>query len=234
MAKSTTILETFRNLKRKLDENWTEELTELGIWDEVAMLYADTPQRRDANIIVAYIVFAYHSKSEYIDPFKDRLENKRSIMMRLGGKDCFSRELFLDAVLGGNAIIDEVIEFFINDQRDWRWSTIISNMEFASKVTAKSRTEDFKESADWLELADKRRDKADKLLEEIREEFVALDSVLEKEGKPKITERTDDFMSWELYNHKRKFAEATKAAEEKERSVSKKRTRKDELEDSPI
>lgn len=234
MAKNTQILDRMKLLRRNLEADWTSDLEELGIWDEVSPLYANINQRRDANIIMAYICFAYHSKSIYLDPFKDRLENKRSIMMRIAGKDCFDRELFLDAVLGGDAIIDEVIEFFINDQRDWRWNTIISNMEFASKVTAKSRTEDFKQSADLLDLADKRREKADKLLEEIREEFVDLDAELEHEGKPKITDKTADFMSWELYTKKKKFADAEKEAEEKLKEASKKKPKKDTYEDSPI
>lgn len=223
-----------KSLRRNLEVDWTSELEEMGIWDEASPLYANINQRRDANIIVAYVFFAYHSKSIYLDPFKDRLENKRSIMMRIAGKDCFDRELFLDAVLGGDAIIDEFIEFIINDQRDWRWNTIVSNMEFASKVTAKSRTEDFKQSADLLELADKRREKADKLLEEIREEFVDLDTVLEKEGKAKITDKTSDFMSWELYTRKKKFAEAEKEAEEKAKQAIKNKPKKDTYEESPI
>lgn len=234
MANNTLILDRLKVLRRNLDGDWTNDLEELGLWDEVAPLYSNLTQRRDANIIVTYVAFAYHAKSIYLDPFKDRLENKKSIMMRIAGKDCFDRELFLDAVLGGDAIIDEIIEFFINDQRDWRWNTIVSNMEFASKVTAKSRTEDFKESADLLDLADKRREKADKLLEEIREEYVDLDTVLEKEGKAKITDKTADFMSWELYVKKKKFADATKEAEEREKEANKKKNKKEKLEDYPI
>src|SRR5437868_3513469 len=147
MAKDNQIIERVRILRKNLDGDWRPDLEELGIWEEVEPLYIHVEQRRNANIIFAYVVFAYHSKSEYLNPHKDRLEVKHGIMRRIGGKDCLEKELFLDAVLGGDATIDNLIEFVINDQRDWRWNTIVSNMEFASKVTAKSRTEDFKESA---------------------------------------------------------------------------------------
>lgn len=231
MAKDNRILEKIRTLKRKLDQDWTADLEELGIWEECEPLYVHFEPRRNANILLAFVVFAYHSKSEYLNPFKDRLETKRSILMRLAGKDCFEKEIFLDAVLGGDAIIDGFIEFIINDQQDWRFNTIISNMEFASKVTTKARTEDFKESADLLDLADKRREKADKLLKEIQQEFVDLDTSLEQEGKPKITDQIDNFMSWELFVKKKKFDDAAKIAEEKERAATKVKRKTADIDD---
>jgi hypothetical protein len=234
MAKDNTILERARILRHKLDGDWKVDFEEMGIWEDVEPLYAHVESKKNANIIFIYIVFAYHSKSEYINPHKDRLEVKRSIMRRFAGKESLDKELFLDAVLGGDAVIDNLIEFIINDQRDWRWNTIISNMEFASKVTAKSRTEDFKESADLLDLADKRREKADKLLEEIRRDFVELDGSLDQEGKQKITERTQDFMSWEMFVKKKKLDDAAKEAEDREKAASKTKRKKEEYDDSPI
>lgn len=219
MAKDTTILQKILILKRDLNADWTEDLERLNIWDDVSPLYIEFNDRRQANILTAFIWLAYDASSEQIEPHKDRLQNKKLILMKLAGKDCFSKEIYLDTVLGGNMIIDNVIEFCINNQKDWRWTSAISSLEFASKARAKSFTAD-KESGDMLEMADKRQEKANKLLDELRQEFVDLDAVLEAEGKPKITDRVEDqkdFMSWELFIKQRKFKDAAKEAESKEK-----------------
>lgn len=219
MAKDTTILQKILVLKRDLDGDWTEELERLNIWDDVSPLYIELNNRRQANILVTFIWLAYDGSSEQIEPHKDRLQNKRTILSKLAGKECFTKEIYLDAVLGGNMVIDNVIEFCVNNQKDWRWTSAISSLEFASKARAKSFSAD-KESGDMLEMADKRQDKANKILDELRQDFVDLDAVLDAEGKAKITDRvedTPDFMSFELYIKQRKFKDAAKEAESKEK-----------------
>lgn len=228
MAKDTTILERIILLKRDLTADWTADLESINIWDEVSDLYDSLDNRKQANIIVAFIWLAYDASSEQLEPHKDRLQNKRKILSKLAGDNCFAKEVYLDAVLGGNPIIDSVIEFCINNQRTWKWTAAISNLEFASKVTAKSYAAD-KEAGDLLDLADKRRDKANKLLEELREEYVDIDRVLINEEKTPITDRiesTDDFMSWGLFIKKRKFTDAAKEAEDRLKTEGKSNRKK--------
>lgn len=222
MAKDTTILQKILLLKKDLNADWREALERINIWDTVSPLYSEL-DRKTANILVAFTWLAYDASSEQIEPHKDRLQNKKTILMRLAGKDCFAREIYLDTVIGGNLMIDSVIKFCIENQKDWRWTSAIAGLEFASKAMAQSFVAD-KESGDMLEMADKRREKANKLLDELREEFVDLDAVLEAEGKQKITDRTTDtldFMSFELYIKQRKFKDAAKEAEDKEKAERK-------------
>lgn len=222
MAKDKKILTKIIQLSKDLEADWEEGLTEINIWDDVEGLYTSF-DRKEANIFMAYIAFAYDASSDKLTVHKDRLQNKKVILTKLAGEATLKKELYIDALLGGNAIIDNVIEFYINNQRDWRWTTVISSLEFASKVRAKSFNAD-KETGDLLDQADKRMEKANKMLDQLREEYVDLDSVLEKEEKVKITDRiedTDDFMSWEKYVKKAQYESARTEAEDREKTAGK-------------
>ena len=232
MQKDTRILQLIHELKRNIDSDWTEALDRINIWHEIEPLYTHIDNRVISNTIFAFIVLAYDAESEFLEPLKDRITNKRSIMIRLAGKDCFKKEIYTEAVLGDSytgepqGIIDKTIQWYIDQQRDRRWGKIISGFEFDSKATAlasgASDMDGMKEAGTILDSAKKRLEDATKLLEEIRREFVDLDTVLEKEDKLKVTDRLkNDPTNWEMFIHRTQMHKAKMERLEKEMALQK-------------
>jgi hypothetical protein len=237
MAKSTKILEEILVLKRDLEKDWRPRLDKINILQDVYPLYNYIDNIKDANTILAFIALAYDAESEFLDPHKDRVENKRAIMRRLAGVDCFKRELYINTVLGGDEIIDSIIEWYINNQKDWRWGDIVSNMELASKADLLAKSvetiSDVTEAIKLKKLARDTREDADKMLLTLRKEFMNIDASLENEGKKKLTDRIEvDPFSHEMYLKQRKLREAAIAAEEAAAKNSKsKKSKNAEYED---
>jgi len=243
MQKDSRVLQKILELKKRPEILWIDELYKLNIWDDLEPFYKEINDHKIANTILAFIVLSYDASSEYLELTRDRIENKRKIMMHLAGPDCFSRELYLNAVIGDEGgILDRTIEWYVNRQTDWRWKTIIGNIEFHSRAYALSNgstsVSDMKDSGATLTVADQRRERADQLIETIRKEFVELDDALEKEGRTKITERLkNDYSSWELFvlkNKNKAAAEEALAIEAKrEKEERKNRKNKGQSDDDP-
>jgi hypothetical protein len=241
MQKDRRILDKILTLKRHPEDNWSEELDKVNIWHMVQPLYKEIEDRRTANIILAFIVLAYDASSDYLQITKDRLMDKRSIMMRLAGESCFDKEIFLQAVLGDDGgPIDSTIEWYIDQQKDWRWQTIVTGIEFHSRAQALSKgadsLKDMHSAGSTLNVAEERREKADRYLDNIRTEFADLDTALEKEDRVKVSERlSNDPTVWEMFikrrNHKVAREEAERKAEEAERKAKKEKAATDDNDD---
>lgn len=212
MQKDTRLLQKIEVLRKDMESDWTEALDKLNVWTEVEDFYYEimrTNERWVANTIFAYVVLAYHPSSDWLQITGDRLDNKKKIMRSLAGISYQTNPVLVDAVLGDSTdsvhgTIDKLIEWFINDQKDWRWSEIVSNKEFYSKANILAQgansIKDMKEAGQMKREATELNVKADGFLDAIRKEFVDLDSALKKEGRVMITERlANDKSSWELF-----------------------------------
>lgn len=225
MQKDTRALIKILELKRTLDTDWSDDLEKVNIWSsEMKYMHSfirfEREQERSmANAILAFIVLAYDASSEFIEPMKDRIENKRSIMKRIAGADALTKEMYIEAVLGDDGgPIDMAINWYIENQKDWRWGEIIDGMETHSKGLLLNRSAstpgEMKEMAPVRLAGEASRLKSDKYLEEIRQEYNDLDTALEKENKPKLTDRlSNDYLSYELHVMK-KTNRALRAAAE--------------------
>lgn len=212
MQKDTRLLQKIESLRKNMESDWQPDLEKLNVWNDVDEFYYEIlkdNERWVANTIFAFVVLAYHATSEWLQISGDRLENKKKIMKSLVGISWQTNPALVDAVLGDSTEnthgrIDKLIEWFINDQKDWRWSEIISNKEFYSKANILAQgansIKDMKEAGQMKESARLLNEKADQYLDAIRKEYVDLDSALKKEGKVMITERlANDKSSWELF-----------------------------------
>lgn len=212
MQKDTRILQKIELLRKDMEADWTSELDKLNIWNDVDEFYYEIlkdNERWVANTIFAFVVLAYHASSDWLQITGDRLENKKKIMKSLVGISWQTNPVLVDAVLGDSTEnthgrIDKLIEWFINDQKDWRWSEVISNKEFYSKANILAQgansIKDMKEAGQMKREATELNLKADGFLDAIRKEYVDLDSALKKEGRVMITERlANDKSSWELF-----------------------------------
>lgn len=212
MQKDTRLLQKIEVLRKDMESDWTEALDKLNVWTDVEEFYIEimrSNERWVANTIFAFVVLAYHPSSDWLQITGDRLDNKKKIMRSLAGISYQTNPVLVDAVLGDSTdsvhgTIDKLIEWFINDQKDWRWSEIVSNKEFYSKANILAQgansIKDMKEAGQMKREATELNIKADGFLDAIRKEFVDLDSALKKEGRVMITERlANDKSSWELF-----------------------------------
>lgn len=230
MQKDTKVLNLILKLIKRIEDDWTEELDNHNLWIDVEDFYNEIMRKNDrwvANVIFAFIVLSYDASSDYLTLTMDRIANKRSVMKRLAGPSYQTNQILVEAVLGDSdqtsrGIIDKTIEWYIERQKDWRWGEILSNIEFHSRGLALSQganaIKEMKEAGSMKETATLLREKADVFLDNIRKEFVDLDTVIEKEGRVKLTERLkNDHSSWELFilmknNKEKDLEELNKAA----------------------
>lgn len=200
------VLEKIYELLPTMDSDWKTHLDRLGIWDRVSILYSEANNGPEANRLLAFIVLAYHYRSDMIEIAKDRLEVKRKIMIRVAGLGFKDSKILSDAAVGLSAVSNKVSAWFVDEQKDWRWGDIISKIELHSRTIASisHELEPDDSSIKRLDGSTKLRKDADAMWNEIRREFLPLDNALTAEGKPKITDTLSvkDFTSWESYVRK--------------------------------
>lgn len=235
MRKDTKVLEKVMVLKRTLDEDWTEEFEKLNLWVDLKdfynyIIFTRQTNRRVANSIFTYIVLAYDASSDFLDPTRDRTVTTRRIMTMIAGEESIKKDIFLEALLGDDletetgkvkGPINKVKGWYIDRQKDWRFSEVINGFEFHSKATMLLREADsfdkMKEAAPVMEMANKMRLNADKLLLDLQKEYSDLDKVLDDEGQTPLTDRLEqDHLSFELSilkrnNQARRAVELSKA-----------------------
>lgn len=186
------VLDFVMKNRRSLSSDWKSGLEDLNIWDDVKMLYGFADAPYDGNLLLCYITLAYHKDSTFLEMHKDRAENKEKIMLSLAGNSKITGcKHILQALIGGNEEIESVINWLLGYQKDWRWITIISCFEYHSKsVRTRTSSQIFTakenvEVGNYLDQGIKKRLEGERLLKEIRIEFVNLDTALEKEGRQK-------------------------------------------------
>lgn len=216
--------------KGRMNESWIDQFDGIGIASEVSFIYQQGWTVEFANRVFAFIILSYDNKSGWIEMHKNRLDNKRNIMKKLGGN--VSEKEVSSVVEGRSLAANRLRIWFMKYQRDWRWDTIMTCFDYHAEMMefGGARTMEELEDVEYIEdeengireektyrevpvdkLAkgnlDKgkniaegiaMRQKGEALWEEIKKEYVQLDSALEKEGFKRITEQVDIF-SWEAF-----------------------------------
>jgi len=195
------LLPTFKKLQMQLEADWYEDLDNLNIWQEVQDLYFNLKDNRKANTILCFIAFAYDKDSDWLDMHQDRMENKCRIMRTLAGDNFQTDQDYVNATVGMMSPYNNVIEWYINYQMDWRFADVLAGFEFHSRAVSMSKMAfDNKEMAAagrTLSQAKLIRKEADQLLDELKKEMMVLDASLTKEDRKKITD-TDRGQKYEF------------------------------------
>lgn len=192
-------------IKNNLESDWEEDLVNLNIWDEVCDLYYKFDQDgRKANIIFAYIVLAYSKHSGRIDMHMNRMENKRKILMSLAGPSAMADDDYCKAAVGHLSPYTEIIEFYVNYQKDRRFQEIVASYDYHAKATAMMNnatdTKEMETAGRVFKIACEMRQNADAMIKVIESENVVLDSALAAEERTKLSDRRgEDYMSHEIY-----------------------------------
>lgn len=208
MTTKHKILEYIYYAIKDIESNWQPELEKLNIWDDVSFIYNSkliSGDNRLGNIVLAFVVLAYDNNSTFLEPHKDRRENKEKIIVHLYGLSALTIELFIDILNNEHFETYNLSVWYLKYQMDWRWKSSVTMMEYdsmASNMSNKGAVDatEANQIGKMLETAEKLRRRADELQNELRIEFLNLDTVLEKEKRQKITDvEKVDFMSFESW-----------------------------------
>jgi len=197
------VLQTILKLKEKPDADWIPKLETIGIFEDVSPLYeAFSPYI--ANVLLAVIVLFYHRESEHLEPHADVTENKMKILRSVAGSKATEDETFLEVIHDGNSLAFEVVtEWMIDYQKDKRWKEIWTCWLYADNIFKMARKSDHadpkiaKDIGLCLEVAFQHQARGNKMFKELQEEYMALDTVLEKDRRKKITDRVGALPTWE-------------------------------------
>ena len=199
------VLALIEKLSQKLDSDWKQELIAINVWEDFAPLYHKFPgDSYKANVILAFLVFAYDKESKQIDLHMDRMQSKSKILCALAGLSAMADADYTDAAVGLMSPYNELIEAYINYQKDRRWRDIVSNYDFHSKASAMASIASGPKEMEYvgrmLKQASILRNDADVLVTQLEQENVVLDAALKKENRVKLSDRRgEDFMSHEIY-----------------------------------
>lgn len=219
-------LQLIQKMSRELSRNWFSEMHEINIHKLFEPVYKlQDLNIEKMNAITCYIVFAYDNDSSWLNLKQDRYENKVRIFKSLGIDS--SKPLFDLIMMNEDETINMVIGEYLVEQTNWKWRAVTTLLDYSSKMMrfANQHTETEreyqetdkegkvvktveaynidtitkvnKEKGQLLTQAIDAREKADKLLMDIRKENVTLEHAVQSDFGFSITdEKKIDPMSW--------------------------------------
>ena len=208
------IVSKILDLTKKIGSDWKDELYAIGIYENVRTIYDMYSDRIIGNTLVAFVILAYSNESDWIVVHEDRMKNKYNILKRLGlSEDTLKDDLWCEVVSGDNTPTNIVSKWFLDWQKDSRWSTFISkkkyyseNLQFVNTPINPTREVSYRGEISTVMLSDTELLKAKKLkgellseaqeqeqgamelYAEMEDDFVTLNAIANKEQIPKITD----------------------------------------------
>lgn len=178
---------------REGSSDWQADLEAINLWSSVSFLYENYDRER-ANHLLAYVVYGYSLHSDWLEPEKDRFENLERIMETITGQPA-TDEVDQAIIHGTDETINRLIDFVLDNQQDARFRDVVSNMELHALALRFNRehTDPKKllEISTLLRQTRIQRQETMALLNEIRREFLPLNTALEKEGRKPVEPALD-------------------------------------------
>lgn len=202
-------IEIAKKISKDLDSNGLNYLEDVNIHNTFKEIYRLNISISTANLIVAFIIYAYNPDSGWIDIRKDRYDNKIKILSSIGLD--INLSIVVDILSNGNETINEIILNYLSEITDYRWPMIYSLFDYHSNmirfVNQKTETEKsfeekdkdgnkvkfteeyeidkiakvHKQKGELLEQAIQSREKGEKLLSDIKKDFVATDHAVQQD-----------------------------------------------------
>lgn len=114
------------------EANWLSHLEEQNLHKIFRPIYHHNFTIEIQNKIVSFIILAYDNDSHWINPKKDRYENKLQI---LDGIDIEKKSPVFKAILNyDDDKIQEVILQYLMAQTDHRWYEVMTLLEYSNKT----------------------------------------------------------------------------------------------------
>ena len=231
-----------RKISKEPEINHLAYLEEINLYKSFEEIYKLNFSIIDANLLVAFIIYAYDPDSQKIDLRKERIDNKTSIAANIGLD--VKKENINEILINANEKFNDVVAAYLSELTDWRWQTIstlldyhANMMKFVNQKTEDERSFDKmnkegvvktmkeeyeldtigkinKQKGELLDLAISAREKADKLLAEIKKDFVHTDTAVQADFNFNFSETSKtkvDIYSWRGWIRERNERNAKKS-----------------------
>lgn len=218
-------IELARKISKQLDKNWMTEFEEINLHKIFQPVFSLPHNILTLNTISCYCIFAYDNDSSWLNLKQDRLENKIKILKSL--TDDYNSKTLISIAENENEIVNDVIAEYLTIQATWKWKHIMSQLDFYTNTMkfVNQRTEEEKTieklnkegevksltteydvdvlakvaklKGELLKQAQEAREDADRLLADIKKEFVQLDHAVQSDFNFELTdEKKIDILSW--------------------------------------
>jgi hypothetical protein len=220
-------IEAARVLTKTPESNHLDYLKECNLFNCFEDIYKLNINVSTANLMSAYLIYAYDPDSLKLDIRKDRWENKVEILLSLGVDT--NIEIVQQILSNESEEFNNCVLHFLEKLTNWRWPTIYSLLDYHSNMIrfANQKTEEEKsfdkmnkegevktlsqsydidtiakvniQKSDIFKRAIEARENADKLLEDIRKEFMPTDTVTQQDFGFTFTETSKkkvNVLSW--------------------------------------
>lgn len=214
-------------ISKSPDNNYTDTLKEYNLYNTFQDIYSLNLNLEQLNLLVAFIIFAYDPDSLRLDIRKDRFDNKVDIMLSLNIDT--NEEIIQPILTNENETFNHCVLNYLEKLTNWRWPTIYSLLDYHSSMIrfANQKTESEKrfdkitkdgevkevvqdydiesiskvniQKSEIFNRAIKARRDADELLEDIRKEFMIVDTVIQQDLGFTFSETAKkkvDILSW--------------------------------------
>lgn len=202
-------IELADKIKQDPSLNWIAELEYSDLYKSFSPIYNFDTSPKEQNLLTCFVIYAFDPDSLKLDVRKDRYDNKVSIMHNIGINT--NSLLIEEILNNSNEIFNNCVASYLEQLTNWRWGTIFalldyhSNMiRFATQKTEaeksidkmnkegeiKTLTTEFDidviskvniQKSDIFKRAIEAREQADKLLEDIRKEFMPTDHATQQD-----------------------------------------------------
>lgn len=221
-------IDLIKKISKDLSKDFKEELWEYHMPETFTNIYSLT-HNENANIIICFIVYAYHPDSLWLELHKDRVENKTNILKSLGAD--MNDPLFEEVINNKHEIINMAIFDFLESLKSWKWRAIFDLLDYSSRMSrfasqetelertfdkmskegeVKTLTQEYdldviskinKEKGLLLDQSIAKRKQADLILEEIRKEYMNSDIATQKDFDFTYTEtaKKKNILSWKEF-----------------------------------
>jgi hypothetical protein len=190
-------IEIVKKISKQPDKNWLNELENINLHKIFYPVYLLTHDIVTLNTIVVFIVYAYDNDSGWIDLKKDRVENKKDILIGLGVN--YEEEVYQTLINAESDEFQQVISDYLKAITTWKWKTIMSCFDFHAiniqKANSATKSTDELEAAkinkakgELLKEAIRQRDVGEQLLKEIKSEYVKTDRATQQDFSFEMTD----------------------------------------------
>jgi len=226
----TKAIDLSKEIIKDISKDWMQELEDRNLHFIFGAIY-NIPELpiEDKNRIICFIILAYSPGSLWLDLNRDRYDNKKRILDSLAANT--NEEIYKNIITGKNDIIGMCTFNFLEELKDWRWPIVFNLLDYSAKMqrfankdteTEKSwdeinkegnketLTEELdlekiakinKEKGNLLQQSIEKREQAEKMLDQIRKDFLLTNEATQADFDFKFSETSKkvDILSWRTF-----------------------------------
>lgn len=225
-----------KKIKKEIEGNHRDAIEEINLHSIFGPVFKLGYSQKHANAIICFVIMAYDNDSQWIDTRKERVQNKKDIIIGLGSDP--NQFPFKDIVDFDNDDVQEIIHSYLIRQTDHRWEEVMSLLDYASKMilfankktiekkivdTVKKEDDSIediyeyldegeiakinKEKGDLLQKAIAARATADEILKKMESEFQKVDYATQSDFEFRFADvQKFDVKNWAHRVKKRKYS----------------------------